>query len=90
LKDSRFYLIFPHPKKFGTDSESRMQAFFGKKNYLGILLGAVLLLIGFYLLGRGPADNKLALNVAPFILIVAFAVILPVSILMGTGKEEKQ
>jgi predicted tellurium resistance membrane protein TerC len=67
-----------------------MQAFFGKKNYLGILLGAILLLIGFYLLGRGPADNKLALNVAPFILIVAFAVILPVSILMGTGKEEKQ
>jgi hypothetical protein len=67
-----------------------MQAFFGKKNYLGILLGAVLLLIGFYLLGRGPADNKLALNVAPFILIFAFAVVLPISIMLGTGKEEKR
>ena len=67
-----------------------MQAFFTKKNYLGILLGAVLLAIGFYLLGRGPADNKVALNVAPFILILAFAVVLPISILMGKETEEKK
>ena len=40
-------------------------------------------------MGRGPADNKIALNVAPFILIFAFAVVLPVSILMGGKKEEK-
>jgi predicted tellurium resistance membrane protein TerC len=66
-----------------------MQDFFGKKNWLGLLIGAVLLAIGFYLLGRGPADNKIALNVAPFILIFTFAVVLPVSILMGGKKEEK-
>jgi hypothetical protein len=66
-----------------------MQGFFGKKNWLGLLLGAVLLAIGFYLLGRGPADNKIALNVAPFILIFTFAVVLPVSILMRGEKEEK-
>ena len=83
-------LTFPHPKKNGIDSKGKMQAFFTKKNYLGILLGAVLLMIGFYLLGRGPADNKLALNVAPFILIFAFAVVLPISILMGRDKEEKK
>lgn len=67
-----------------------MQDFFGKKNYLGLLIGAILLVIGFYLLGRGPADNKIALNVAPFILIFTFAVVLPVSILMGGKKEEKK
>ncbi|MDB5103061.1 MAG: hypothetical protein JWP91_750 [Fibrobacteres bacterium] len=67
-----------------------MQDFFSSKNYLGLLAGAVLLVIGFYLLGRGPADNKLALNVAPFILILAFAVVLPISILMGKDKEEKK
>ncbi len=66
-----------------------MQGFFGKKNWLGLLLGAILLVVGFYLLGRGPADNKIALNVAPFILIFAFAVVLPVSILMG-GEKEKE
>jgi hypothetical protein len=67
-----------------------MQDFFSSKNYLGLLLGAVLLVIGFYLLGLKPADNKLALNVAPFVLIFAFAVVLPISILMGKDKEEKK
>jgi predicted tellurium resistance membrane protein TerC len=85
-----FYLTFPHPKKNGIENERQMQDFFSKKNYLGLLLGAVLLVIGFYLLGLGPKDNKIALNVAPFILIIAFAVILPISILMGKGKEGKK
>ena len=57
-----------------------MQNFFGKLNYLGILVGAVLLVLGFFLLGQGPANNKLALNVAPFILFIAFVVVLPLSI----------
>ena len=87
---TRFRAIFPHPKKNGIEIESKMQNFFTKKNYLGLLLGALLLVIGFYLLGLGPADNKIALNVAPFILIFAFAVILPISILMGKDKEGKK
>jgi len=67
-----------------------MQDFFSSKNYLGLLVGAVLLVIGFCLLGLKPADNKLALNVAPFVLILAFAVVLPISILMGKDKEVKK
>lgn len=67
-----------------------MQDFFSSKNYLGLLVGAVLLVIGFFLLGLKPADNKLALNVAPFLLILAFAVVLPISILMGKDKEVKK
>ena len=67
-----------------------MQDFFTSKNYLGLLIGAVLLVIGFYLLGLKPADNKLALNVAPFVLILAFAVVLPIIILMGKDKEGKK
>ena len=67
-----------------------MQDFFSSKNYLGLLIGAVLLVIGFCLLGLKPADNKLALNVAPFVLILAFAVVLPISILMGKDKEGKK
>jgi predicted tellurium resistance membrane protein TerC len=67
-----------------------MQDFFSSKNYLGLLGGAVLLVIGFCLLGLKPADNKLALNVAPFVLILAFAVVLPISILMGKDKEVKK
>ena len=64
-----------------------MQNFFGKKNILGLLLGAILLVLGFYLLGLGPADNKLALNVAPFVLFIAFVVVIPISILMGRKED---
>jgi predicted tellurium resistance membrane protein TerC len=67
-----------------------MEGFFSKKNYLGVLLALLLLLIGFFLLGRGPADNGLAMNVAPFILVLAFVVVLPISIMMGKGKDEKK
>jgi hypothetical protein len=66
-----------------------MQNFFGKKNYLGILVGALLLLLGFFLLSRGPADNKTALNVAPFILFIAFVVVIPVSIMLRGDEEGK-
>ena len=66
-----------------------MQNFFGKKNLLGLLIGAVLLVLGFYLLGLGPADNKLALNVAPFILLIAYVVVIPISILLGRDEDGK-
>jgi predicted tellurium resistance membrane protein TerC len=64
-----------------------MQNFFSNKNRLVILIGAVLLVVGFYLLGRGPADNKVALNVAPFVLMLAYVVVLPIGILMSKDKD---
>ena len=67
-----------------------MQNFFSKTNYLGILVGAALLVLGFFLLGQGPANNKLALNVAPFILFIAFVVVIPLSIWWNGDKEGKE
>jgi hypothetical protein len=64
-----------------------MQPFFGKKNYLGIGIAVLLLIVGFLMLGLKPANNKVALNVAPFVLISTFLVILPWSILRKTDKE---
>jgi uncharacterized membrane protein len=64
-----------------------MQPFFGKKNYWGFAIAVVLLIIGFLLLGQKPADNKLALNVAPFVLLFAFLVVIPWSILKSGPKE---
>jgi membrane-bound ClpP family serine protease len=67
-----------------------MQDFFNNKNRLAILVGAGLLVLGFYLLGRGPADNKVALNVAPFVLMFAYAIVLPIGILMSKDKDGKK
>lgn len=66
-----------------------MQDFFSKKNYLGILVGVCLLGLGFYLLGQGPATNKVALNFAPFLLFIAFVVVIPLSIMLRPDKEGK-
>ena len=66
-----------------------MESFFSKKNYLGLLLGVVLLGIGFVCLSLAPANNKVALNVAPIILVLSFAVVIPVSIMLGNGKKKE-
>ncbi len=66
-----------------------MQPFFSKKNFLGVGIALVLLVVGFWLLGQKPAGNKLALNVAPFVLLFAFLVVLPVSLWKGWSKRER-
>jgi predicted tellurium resistance membrane protein TerC len=63
--------------------------FFGKKNYLGMAIAVVLLLVGFFLLGQKPADNSLALNVAPFVLLFAYLVVIPWSLWKSGDKEEE-
>ena len=63
--------------------------FFNKKNYFGIGLAIVLLVIGFFLLGQKPADNSLALNVAPFVLLFAYLVVIPWSLWKGAGEDDK-
>ncbi len=67
-----------------------MQDFFSNKNRLVILAGTVILVLGFFLLGREPADNKIALNVAPFVLMFAYAIVLPIGILMSKDKDGKK
>lgn len=64
-----------------------MQPFFGKKNYLGVGLAVLLLIVGFFLLGLKPASNKVALNVAPVVLLLAYLVVLPWSLWKSTDKE---
>ena len=64
-----------------------MQHFFSKKNYLGIGVAILLLIVGFFLLGLKPANNKVALNVAPFVLLLTYLVVLPWSIWKRTDKE---
>ena len=64
-----------------------MQPFFGKKNYLGVGLAVLLLIVGFFLLGLKPASNKVALNVAPVVLLLAYLVVLPWSLWKSADKE---
>lgn len=61
-----------------------------KKNILLIAIGIVLLIIGFICLATGPADNPVSLTVAPLILVLAYMVVIPLGILFGGKKQDKQ
>ena len=61
-----------------------------KKNIILIAIGVLLLVIGFICLATGPADNPVSLTVAPLILVFAYLVVIPVGILFGGKKQDKQ
>ena len=60
-----------------------------KKNFILIAIGILLLVIGFFCLQQGPADNPVSLTVAPLILVLAYVVVIPLGILFGGKKKEK-
>ncbi len=61
-----------------------------KKNLLLVGLGILLLVIGFFCLAQGPAENPVSLTVAPIVLVIAYLVVIPVGILWGGKKQDKQ
>ncbi|MCK9182157.1 MAG: hypothetical protein M0P13_04660 [Fibrobacteraceae bacterium] len=60
-----------------------------KKNILLVAFGALLLVVGFFCLAQGPAENPISLTVAPIILVFAYLVVIPIGILWG-GKSQKK
>ena len=60
-----------------------------KKNIILIALGVLLLVIGFFCLAQGPADNSVSLTVAPLILVLAYVVVIPLGILFSGKKKQK-
>ena len=61
-----------------------------KKNLILIAVDVLMLVIGFFCLASGPADNPVSLTVAPIILSIAYLVIIPLGILWSGKKEEKK
>lgn len=59
-----------------------------KKTFLLITLGVALLMIGFFCLAQGPANNPISLTVAPIILVFAYLIVIPIGILWGS-KDSK-
>ena len=63
---------------------------FDKKNIILIGIGVLLLVIGFLCLATGPADNPVSITVAPLILVFAYLVVIPLGILFGSKKKNKE
>ena len=60
-----------------------------RKNILLIALGILMLIVGYVMLGQGPANNPLSLTYAPVILVLAYLVVIPLGILWG-GRQQGQ
>ena len=57
-------------------------------NYLILLLGVIVIVVGFIFLSIGPVDSFWSLDLAPILLVLGYCVIVPVAILYR--KREKQ
>lgn len=68
-------------------TESPFKNYWHKNNYLLLAAGLVTLIVGFYLMTFGPWDNPISLTVSPIILLVAYLIIFPVSILYKKKKN---
>ncbi|MFZ1292175.1 MAG: hypothetical protein WAR79_18925 [Melioribacteraceae bacterium] len=66
---------------------SPFKNYWSKSNFLIFNIGIIVLLIGFYLMSIGPWDNPLSLSISPIILLIAYVVIFPLSILSSKNKS---
>jgi uncharacterized membrane protein YesL len=70
---------------------SPFKDYWGKRNYYVLYFGLGVLLIGFFLLAQGPWDNPLSRSVSPIVLLMAYLLIIPMSIFIkGTQKVKKE
>ena len=70
-------------------TESPFNIYWGKTNYILLIVGFIFLLIGFYLLAQGPWDSTTSLVISPIFLFIAYILIFPASIFFRKKREEK-
>jgi len=68
-------------KKKSTSIVSPFRNYWTKENYNLLGFGILTVIIGFVLMSQGPWDNPLSLTVSPIVLLFAYFVIFPLSIL---------
>ncbi len=71
-----------------TSSESPFKNYWQKENYLLLLLGVVILIIGNYLMTQSPWDNPLSLSVSPIVLLIAYVIVFPLAIFYKKKKPQ--
>ncbi|MDR2728776.1 MAG: hypothetical protein LBB56_06540 [Chitinispirillales bacterium] len=60
---------------------------FSKRNFYLFALSLALLIIGYVMLGQGPADNHISKSIAPVILVGVYCGLIPYAMLSGYGKS---
>lgn len=79
---------FGKKKKLKSKAVSPFKNYWTKENYLILLIGFAVLIIGYFLMGQDPYDNPLSLSVSPIVLLIAYIVIFPLAIFYRKKKNE--
>ena len=67
---------------------SPFKIYWQKENYYILIIGLILIIVGFYLMSIGPWNSFPALVLSPIILIVAYVLIFPASILFKKKNQD--
>lgn len=59
------------------------RTFFSPLNIILLVVGVVVIVVGFFMLAQGPVDGFKTMTVAPLLLTFGYVVVIPVAILVG-------
>jgi uncharacterized membrane protein HdeD (DUF308 family) len=63
-------------------NQAEVQSFtFGKRNLYILTVGIITIIIGFVLMAQPPVNGFMSRTLAPIVLVIAYLVIIPISIL---------
>lgn len=61
---------------------------FTKKNYIGLGLGILIIVIGYICLSTPPWDSFISRTLAPILLVLGYCVVIPISIFLKESKAK--
>ena len=61
-----------------------------RMNYVILIAGIVIVLIGFMVMASGDAVSSLSVTIAPIILFIGYCIVIPLGIIYRKKKEEPQ
>lgn len=68
---------------------SPFRDYWTRYNYYIILVGLGLIITGYYLMSSNPWDNPTSLTISPIVLIIAYVIVIPLSILIKPTAKKK-
>ena len=62
--------------------EAKRSLPFGKRNYIWLAAGLIVIVLGYISLAQGPVNSFWSLTLAPILLVIGYCVLIPLGILL--------
>jgi len=76
-------------KEQSKQKTSPFKDYWSKHNYILLTTGLIVLIIGYILMAQSPWYNPISLSFSPVVLLLAYIVIIPLSIIVTKKKFRK-